>query len=264
VGSKNFSEQVLLGEIIAQHIERELGLTVDRKLNLGGTLLAHQALTSGSIDLYPEYTGTALTAVLKNPPSSDRNAVLGQVRQEYGKRWQLAWLPPLGFNNTFAMIVMASSAGSFQTLSDAALSGRNWRLGVGYEFVQRPDGLSGLLQTYPLRVAGAPITMDLGLLYKALESGKVDMVAGNSTDGLLSVLDVKVLEDDRNYFPPYECAVVAREESLAAHAGLREALEHLSGKISSEAMRVMNYAVDGRHRPVREVASEFLDRLRPR
>jgi glycine betaine/choline ABC-type transport system substrate-binding protein len=259
VGSKNFTEQVLLGEILAQHIERRLGLAVERKLNLGGTLLAHQALTSGAIDLYPEYTGTALTAVLKRQPIKD--SVLAQVRDAYQRQWHLTWLRPLGFNNTFAMIVRGQTArnGNLTSLSQAAARQSAWKLGVGYEFTQRPDGLAGLLKTYNLRPAGDPVTMDLGLLYSALKSRKVDLIAANSTDGLISVLDVAVLEDDRHYFPPYECAVVAREDTLARYAGLRDALEQLSGRLSDQAMRKLNFGVDGEHRPPAQVASQFLD-----
>jgi len=260
VGSKNFTEQVLLGEILAQHIERRLGLAVERKLNLGGTLLAHQALTSGAIDLYAEYTGTALTAVLKRQPLKDPGAVLAQVRDAYQRQWHLEWLRPLGFNNTFAMIVRGETArgGKLTSLSQAAAR-QSWNLGVGYEFTQRPDGLAGLLKTYNLRPAGAPVTMDLGLLYAALKSRKVDLIAASSTDGLVSVLDVAVLDDDRHYFPPYECAVVAREDALARHAGLRDALEQLSGRLSDQAMRKLNFGVDGEHRPPAQVASQFLD-----
>ncbi|HMC63242.1 MAG TPA: glycine betaine ABC transporter substrate-binding protein [Candidatus Solibacter sp.] len=260
VGSKNFTEQVLLGEILAQHIERRLGLAVERKLNLGGTLLAHQALTSGAIDLYHEYTGTALTAVLKRQPLRDSGAVLTQVRDTYQRQWHLDWLRPLGFNNTFAMIVRGETArgGKLTSLSQAAAR-QSWNLGVGYEFTQRPDGLAGLLKTYNLRPAGAPVTMDLGLLYAALKSRKVDLIAASSTDGLISVLDVAVLDDDRHYFPPYECAVVAREDALARHAGLRDALEQLSGRLSDQAMRKLNFGVDGEHRPPAQVASQFLD-----
>jgi glycine betaine/choline ABC-type transport system substrate-binding protein len=255
VGSKNFTEQVLLGEILAQLIERQLGVAVFRKLDLGGTLLAHEALTSGSIDLYPEYTGTALTAVLKQPPLSDPKAVLEKVRSVYANRWQLAWVDPLGFNNTFAMIVRADEKA--RSLSEAATS-RTWRLGIGYEFQQRPDGLNGLMKTYNLRLEGNPVTMDLGLLYSALQSRKVDMIAANSTDGLISVLPVRTLEDDRRYFPPYECAVVVRDETLARFSGMRIALESLSGRLNDVAMRKLNYEVDGKHRRVADVAAEFL------
>ena len=256
VGSKNFTESVLLGEILSQHIERKLGMEVDRKLNLGGTLLAHEAIKSGAIDIYPEYTGTALTAVLKRPPARDPAAVFEEIRSAYREQWRIEWLHPLGFNNTFAMVVRRQAGVS--SLSEAAAGGKSWRLGAGYEFLTRPDGLPGLLQTYPLKMEGSPITMDLGLLYSALENGKVDMVAANSTDGLLSVLPVTPLTDDKRYFPPYECAVLVRQDTLAKHTGLRQALEQLSGKFTDEAMRRLNYAVDGKHRSVRDVASEAL------
>jgi len=258
VGSKNFTEQVLLGEILAQQIERQLGVKVVRKLDLGGTLLAHEALVRGSIDLYPEYTGTALTAVLKQPPGSDPAAVLNKVSEAYARQWRLDWLPPLGFNNTFAVVVRREE--NLQTLSEAARA-HPWRLGVGYEFEQRPDGLEGMLKTYGLKLMGGPVTMDLGLLYSALQSRKVDMIAANSTDGLLSVLDVTVLQDDRHYFPPYECAVVARKETLERYPRLRGILEQLSGKLPDGRMRQLNYEVDGKHRAVAEVAADFLKSL---
>jgi glycine betaine/choline ABC-type transport system substrate-binding protein len=260
VGSKNFTEQIVLGEIVAQQLERRLGAKVDRKLDLGGTLLAHQALRSGAIDLYPEYTGTALTAVLKLPPSSGAAAVLERVRAEYRRRWSLEWLDPLGFDNTFAMVVRGPDARAqgIETLTDAARRKPGWTLGVGYEFLQRPDGLAGLLATYRLPLAGSPKSMDLGLLYSALEQKQVDMAAANATDGMLSVLDVRVLRDDRHYFPPYLAAVIVRRESLAAHPGLRAALDQLSGKISAAAMQELNHQVDGLHRPVAAVARDWL------
>jgi osmoprotectant transport system substrate-binding protein len=263
VGSKNFTEQVVLGEILAQQIERRLHVPVQRKLNLGGTLLAHEALVKGDLDLYPEYTGTALTAILKQAPAglaADKVFVL--VRDAYQARWRLDWLPPLGFNNTFAMIVRGETARSKQlsTLLDAARAGP-WRMGIGYEFQSRPDGLAGLLRAYDLRLDGTPSVMDLGLLYAALETRKVDMVAANATDGQIDALDVKPLGDDRHYFPPYQCAVVARSETLMRFPRLREALEELSGKFTDETMRHLNYEVDSKHRPVREVASEFLGKI---
>jgi osmoprotectant transport system substrate-binding protein len=254
-GSKNFTEQVLLGEILARQIERRMGVPVDRKLNLGGTMLAHEGLTSGSLDLYPEYTGTALTEVLKRPISRDAQVVFDMVRSEYQKRWQLDWLAPLGFNNTFAMIVRDDAGVS--SLS-AAAKARAWRLGMGYEFAQRPDGLDGMLKTYGLRLAGEPATMDLGLLYSALGNRQVDLIAANSTDGMISALPVAVLEDDRHYFPPYQCSVVVREAALNRYPNLRAVLEQLSGKLSDSAMRRLNYQVDGKHRPAEQVAEEFL------
>ena len=260
VGSKNFTEQVILGEIAAQHLGRRLARRVDRKLNLGGTLLAHQALVQGGLDLYPEYTGTALTAILKLPLSSDPAAALANVRAEYLSRFHIHWLDPLGFNNTFAMVIRGEDArrNRIESLSDAARHGPGWALGVGYEFQQRPDGLPGLLRTYRLPIKASPKTMDLGLLYKALEQKQVDMVAANATDGLLSVMDVKVLRDDKRYFPPYQAVFTVRADALAACPGLKDALDLLSGKFSDESMRALNYQVDGKHRPVNEVAATFL------
>jgi len=260
VGSKNFTEQVVLGEIVAQHLEHRLGRRVDRKLNLGGTMLAHQALTRGDIDLYPEYTGTALTTILKLPPTNDPAAAIALVRGEYQARFGVEWMEPLGFNNTFAMVIRGEDAqkNKIATLSDAARYPPGWNLGVGYEFQQRPDGLAGLLKTYNLPIQESPKTMDLGLLYKALEQGQVSMVAGNATDGQLSVLNAVVLQDDKRYFPPYDCALAVRRESLEANPPLRQALTELAGRFTDLTMRKLNYQVDGEHRPVRVVAEQFL------
>ena len=263
VGSKNFTESILLGEIVAAQLERKLGQPVDRKLNLGGTLLAHQALVAGSIDVYPEYTGTAITAVLKHPPTGNPKHVFEQVAREYKARWRLRWLPPLGFNDTFAMIVRGETAraAGITTISDAAKRPKPWKLGVGYEFLQRPDGLTGLVNTYNLRVDGQPVSMDLGLLYRALEGRQVEMIAANSTDGQLDILDVAVLHDDKRYFPPYECALVVRDATLTAYPGTEGALTELSGTISDAEMRRMNHELEGKHRSPRDVAKEFLSKL---
>ena len=260
VGSKNFTEQVVLGEIVAQHLEHRLGRRVDRKLNLGGTLLAHQALVNGDIDLYPEYTGTALTTILKLPPTSDPAAAIALVRAEYQARFGVEWMDPLGFNNTFAMVIRGEDArkGNIATLSDATRYSPGWNLGVGYEFQQRPDGLAGLLKTYHLSIRGSPKTMDLGLLYKALEQGQVSMVAGNATDGQLSVLDVLTLVDDKGYFPPYDCSLVVRAAALKDRPPLRQALTELGGLFTDRTMRKLNYQVDGEHRPIKNVAEQFL------
>lgn len=259
VASKNFTEQVLLGEIIAQQIERRTGLEVDRKLNLGGTLLAHEALKGGSIDLYPEYTGTALAAVLKQPLLKDSAATFAKVRDGY-RPWGLVWLNALGFNNTFAMVVRSGTAQQYglQTMSEAAHRPEGWRIGVGYEFVQRADGLSGLVQAYGLRLLGEPTTMDLGLLYGALEAQKIDLAAANATDGRLAHPDFRILQDDLRYFPPYDCAIVVREAALVKYPQLRGALGELSGRISDATMRRMNAAVDIEHRSAVDVAREFL------
>jgi len=260
VGSKNFTEQVILGEIVAQHLEQRLGHKVVRKLFLGGTLLAHQALVNGDIDLYPEYSGTALTAVLKLPPSSDPAAGCTTVKAEDLAGLHLQWMNHLGFNNTFAMVIRGEDARrkGVQTLSDAAKHTVGWKLGVGYEFQQRPDGLAGLLKTYGLPLNGSAMIMDLGLLYKALDQKQVDIVAANATDGQLSALDVIVLRDDKGYFPPYQAALIVRSETLKAHPLLAQTLNELAGKFSDETMRKLNYQVDGEHRSVREVAQNFL------
>jgi glycine betaine/choline ABC-type transport system substrate-binding protein len=264
VGSKNFTEQMILGEIAAQQIERQLGVSVTRRLNLGGTLLAHEALVAGQIDLYPEYTGTALTAVLKRPLASEPSGVFTEVAGAYRSQWSLVWLPPLGFNDTFAMVIRGADARQMAigTLSQAALRRDGWALGVGYEFQQRPDGLPGLQKAYSLSLKGTPTTMDLGLLYRALQQGQVDMVAGNSTDGLLSTLDVKVLDDDRKYFPPYEAAFVVGARCLSGEPRVRDALLLLSGTLSNGTMQRLNYEVDGEHQRVADVARQFLETLR--
>jgi osmoprotectant transport system substrate-binding protein len=257
VASKNFTEQVILGEIIAAQIERRLHIDVDRKLNLGGTLLAHEALTSGSIDLYPEYTGTALTEVLRRPIEKDASVVLDQVRQGY-RALHVTWLEPFGFNNTFAMVMLAKTANEngVRTLSDAAA--KPWRLAVGSEFTERPDGLTGLVQTYGLKIEGDPVLMDLGLLYAALKTDHVDLAAANATDGMLGHPEFVMLEDDRHYFPPYECAIAVRDDTLQRLPGLQAALAELSGRITGPAMRRMNEEVDIDHKAPAEVAREFL------
>lgn len=260
VASKNFTEQVLLGELLAQHIESDTGLAVDRRLNLGGTFVCHEGITAGKIDLYVEYTGTAFTAVLKHSPLSNPEAVYRQVKQEYEQRYGIEWTEPLGFNNTFAIVVRGIDARrlKLETLSQAAAYAPQWRAGFGYEFMERADGFLGLARAYQLRFAEAPRVMDLGLIYRALKDDQVDLVAGNSTDGLISSLDLAVLKDDRHYFPPYEAAPVVRQHTLERHPELRSALGKLAGLISEEDMRRMNYQVDGEHRDVKQVVKDFL------
>jgi glycine betaine/choline ABC-type transport system substrate-binding protein len=260
VGSKNFTEQVVLGEIIAQHLEHRLHRPVERSLNLGGTLLAHQALLSRQIDLYPEYSGTALAAILKDPLNTDPAAVLARIKSEYLRKFQVEWLDPLGIDDTFAMVVGGprARAGHLETLTDAAKSTEPWTLGVGYEFEQRADGFAALENTYHMRWEGRPKTMDLGLLYKAMEQGQVTMIAANSTDGLLAKMDLQVLRDDRHAFPPYQVGIVTREDAMRETPGLREALLELSGKFTNQRMQNLNLQVDAQHRPVAQVAAEFL------
>jgi osmoprotectant transport system substrate-binding protein len=262
VGSKNFTEQVILGEIIAQHLENRLHQPVDRKLNLGGTLLAHQALLSGDIDMYPEYTGTAFTNILKRSGVTDPAVVLERVRTEYATGLRLDVLDPLGFDSSFAMTVRGADARArhLETLSDAARDPDGFALGAGYEFLTRPDGYPAVNGTYSIKWTAVPKSMDLGLLYTALLGKQVSMVAANTTDGALTKLDVKVLKDDKHAFPPYQACIVVRSELLAANPDVRKYLAELSGKISDVAMRAMNYAVDAEHKQVREVAKEFLEK----
>jgi glycine betaine/choline ABC-type transport system substrate-binding protein len=259
VGSKNFTEQVLLGEIVAQHLENRMHRSVTRRLNLGGTLLAHQALLSGDIDLYPEYTGTALTAILKQSAENNSTLVLDKVRAAY-RKLGVEWLDPLGIDNGFAMVIRGDDSRRLrvQTLSAAANVAEGWRLGAGYEFEQRADGLAALKNTYHLRFTAAPKSMDLGLLYQALDQKQVDIIAANATDGLLSKLDVIALDDDRHAFPPYQVCIAVRQDRLQKWASLGPALSELSGKFTNAAMQSLNYQVDGLHRPVAEVAREFL------
>lgn len=262
VGSKNFTEQLILGEIIAQHIEAQLHQPVDRKLDLGGTLLAQQALLAGDIDMYPEYTGTAFTNVLKRSGVTDPAIVFEQVRAEYSKGFHLDWLDPLGFDNSFAMTVRGPEARAqhLQTLSDAAADPMGFTLGAGYEFLTRPDAYAALNRAYSIKWNAPPESMDLGLLYQALEQKQVSMVAANTTDGLLNKLDVTVLKDDKHVFPPYQACIVVRQDALAKYPGLRAILSALSGKISDTQMRDMNYEVDAEHRPPRDVAKDFLEK----
>lgn len=264
VGSKNFTEQEVLGEIAAQQIEARLHTHVERRFFLGGTLLAHLALKDGQIDLYPEYTGTALSSVLKEPlaPASDSKAVYDKVASLYKERFHLIWMPPLGFDDTFAMAVRSEDAEHLSSHSLSAATGRSWRLGVGYEFLTRPDGLRRLNSTYHLRWNGLPKTMDLGLLYRALNQRQIDMGAANSTDGLLTSDRYTVLKDDRHAFPPYQACFIVRKDVLQRAPGLRTALDELSGSLDEATMRQLNRRVDIDHVPVVRVAADFLTQLR--
>jgi glycine betaine/choline ABC-type transport system substrate-binding protein len=260
VGSKNFTEQLILGEIIAQQIEAKTHLPVERRFYLAGTYICHQAIFGGRIDIYPEYTGTALTAVLKEKPEDNREKVYDRVKTEYAKRFTLVVGPTFGFNDTFAIEIRGDDARrlGLKTISQAAAYTPQWRAGFGYEFMERPDGYKGLAATYGLRFAESPRIMDLGLLTRALKDKQVDLIAGNATDGLIPALDLSVLEDDKHYFPPYEAVPIIRQETLARHPEVKQALDELAGIISDDNMRQLNYAVDGQHRDVKEVVREFI------
>jgi osmoprotectant transport system permease protein len=260
VGSKNFTEQLLLGELLAQTIERA-GVPVDRRLNLGGTLICDRALLTGDIDVYVEYTGTALTAVFHQPVSTDAGTVFDTVRALYAKTGRTL-LRPLGFNNTFAILIRGADARSLglRTIEDAARQSPRWRAGFGYEFIERPDGYAGLAKAYGLRFPEPPRVMDLTLTYRALAAGQVDVIAGDATAGLIKGLDLVQLEDTRHYFPPYDAAAVARADTLLQYPQVRTALEGLSGRLSAADMRAMNYAADVEHRDITQIVRQFLER----
>jgi osmoprotectant transport system substrate-binding protein len=260
VGSKFFTEQVILAELLAQHIEARTGIHVERKTNLGGTLLCQRALESGQLDLYVEYTGTALTAVLNESPSGDSAAAIYErVKKGYADRFNLEVTEPLGFENSFAMVVRDADAQQFHLskISDIIPIAPRWRAGVGYEFLERPDGYTGFSQRYGLHFAAQPSVMDLGLIYRALIDKKVDIVAGNSTDGLIDALHLVGLSDDRHYFPPYDAVPIVRCDTLAKFPPLRATLADLADKITAEDMRHLNAEVDADQRDPATVVRAF-------
>lgn len=260
VGSKNFTESFILGELIAQQIETHTHLKVERRFYLAGSYICQQAILAGRIDVYPEYTGTALTAILKQNAGRERAEVYQQVKSEYESRFGLTLGPVFGFNDTFAMEIRGADARrlNIRTLSQAAQYTPQWRAGFGYEFMERPDGYRGLISAYGLHFAEQPRIMDLGLLARALKENQIDFAAGNATDGLIPALDLFALEDDRHYFPPYEAAAVIRQQVLQQHPEIAQALAALANQISDQEMQQMNYAVDGLHRDPQDVVRDFL------
>jgi osmoprotectant transport system permease protein len=258
VGTKDFTESVLLGEILAQMLEKK-GVAVQRKYELGGNL-AHDALVAGQLDVYPEYTGTSYTAILRHKPITDTRAVYEQVKREYADQFGVEVSQPLGFSNDFAILVRGADARRLRlsTISDAVAYAPRWQAGFGQDFMSRDDGYPGFSRAYGLKFRQPPAEMDLSLTYRALATGQVDLIAGNSTDGLISALDLFQLEDDRRYFPPYQAVMLVRHDTLAASPGLREALSRLAGAISTEEMRRLNYEIDGKKRDRREVVSEWI------
>ncbi len=259
VGAKNFTEQVVLGELLAQEIEAVGGRPVDRRFYLAGSYLCHQALISGRIDAYVEYTGTALTAILKQPLDRDAARVDATVTRLYDQRFHVRVEPGLGFEDTFAIVVRGADAdrNHWRTIADLRPEAGHLRLGVGYEFQSRPDGLDGLERAYDLHFDGRPRVMDLGLLYRSLSAGQVDVVAGNSTDGPIRALGFRILADNLHYFPPYEAVPLVREDTLRAHPEVQVAADRLRGRVSADEMQQMNDAVDGEHQDVALVVRAF-------
>jgi glycine betaine/choline ABC-type transport system substrate-binding protein len=260
IGAKNFTESDLLAEIMAQQVERRTGLPVERRLHLGGTFVCHAAIVAGDIGIYPEYTGTAYAAVLKHPPIRDADSVYRATQAEYRARFGLVWGRPLGFNNTFAILVRHADADRYglRDISDLAKMASRWRAGFGYEFLERTDGFQGLARTYGLAFGAPPTALDLGLTYRALADGRVDVIAGNSTDGQIAALDLVSLTDDRHYFPPYQAAPVLRADLLKRHPEIGAALDQLAGRLSDAEMRRLNALADVQHRDISEIARQWL------
>ena len=260
VGAKNFTESDLLAEIVAQQIERRTGLPIERRLHLGGTFVCDRAIKAGDIDLYVEYTGTAFTAILKQPPISNPDSVYRFVAATYARQFQLRWTAPLGFNNTFAILVRHADAERYglRSIGDLARVAPQWKAGFGYEFLERADGFTGLAQLYGLRFSQPPNAMDLGLTYRALAERRVDVIAGNSTDGQIAALDLVALNDDRNYFPAYQAAPIVRATTLEKYPAVSRALAELGGKISDGEMRRLNALADVEHQDIAEIARTWL------
>jgi glycine betaine/choline ABC-type transport system substrate-binding protein len=259
VGSKNFTEQVILGEMLAQLLEAR-GVPVDRRLNLGGTFLCHRALLAGDLDVYVEYTGTALTAILRQSANGDAAQVYRRVRDAYEKDMGLRWSKPLGFNNTFAIAMRPEVAEKLgiRKISDLKRHEGTLRPGMGHEFLERADGYRGLLQAYQLEFAARPRGIELGLIYQALIEDEVDFVPGSATDGLIEKLGLKVLEDDRGYFPPYDAAAVYRPETAERVPALAEVLHLLEGNLDEPAVRALNLRVDD-GLPAKDAVRDFLE-----
>jgi glycine betaine/choline ABC-type transport system substrate-binding protein len=262
VGSKNFTEQLILGEMLAQMLAQLGSIPVQKRFYLAGSYICQQAMLAGRIDTYVEYTGTALAAILKEQPTGDHEAVYQRVKQEYSRRFGFEIMPPLGFNNSYAIVMRGEDAQQMRvkSISDLATAAPKMRMGVGYEFLERRDGYKGLADVYGLRFAEAPRVMDLGLLYRAIQSKQVDVIAGANTDGLIAVLDLIVLDDDRHYFPPYDAVPVVRRETLQRSPAVRQVFERLSNRISADEMRQLNYEVDGNKKDAVAVAHDFLIR----
>ncbi len=259
-GPRTLLNNLYLANFWLKFCESYTNVPIERRFYLAGTYICHQAILAGRIDMYVEYTGTALAVILKQSTKSDSIAVFDIVQKEYQRRFNLIVLPSLGFNNTFAIAMRNDDAraAGITRLSDLAAHSRQMRLGVGYEFLERPDGFVGLARTYGLQFAAPPSVMDLGLLYRALQAKQVDVVAGSNTDGMIAALGLRVLEDDKHYFPPYDAVPIVRPEALQQIDGMRAALERLGGRISTDDMRRMNYAIDGEKCDVSDVVHDFL------
>ncbi len=257
VGSKNFTEQFVVAEIYAQALEAA-GIKVERKLNLGGTLIAHKALEEKQIDLYPEYTGTMLLAVLKSPIMTDQKAVYDKVKAEYATKGFVV-LNEAPLNNTYNMVVRPETAAQYklETLSDLARVSKDLKLGAGPEFRDRADGLPGLKAKYGIEFKD-DLQMAIGLRYQAIANKQVDIVNGYATDGMIASLKLKRLKDDKNLWPPYYLAPVVRKDALDANPKIAEVLNNVSAMLNETNMAEMNYKVDADKEEPKDVARAFL------
>lgn len=259
IGSKNFSEQLILGNMLADLIENKTDIEVERKLNLGGTQVAFNALDNSDIDLYVEYTGTGLVNILKMDPSSNQDEVYNTVQKEFNQKYGIQWLEPLGFNNTYALAVRQDTAKQYNlnSITDLAKVSNELIIGPTIEFPNRPDGLIGLTETYGMNFKDVK-AVDGGLRYTALQNHESDVIDAFSTDGLVKEFDLKVLEDDKSFFPPYYAVPIIKEETLKEHPEIKKAINSLSGKLTDEKMRELNYKVDSLKESPEKVAKEFL------
>jgi osmoprotectant transport system permease protein len=259
IGSKNFSEQLILGNMLADLIENKTDIKVERKLNLGGSQVAFSALKNGDVDLYVEYTGTGLVNILNQPPQSDPDKVYNYVQKEFKKKYDIELLKPIGFNNTYALAVRQDTAKQYnlKTISDLAKVSNGLIMGPTIEFPNREDGLIGLSKTYNMTFKDVK-AVDGGLRYTALKNHKSDVIDAFSTDGLLEAFQLKVLKDDKNFFPPYYAVPIVKEKTLKEHPELKKVLNSLSGKLTDEKMRELNYKVDSLKESPEKVAKEFL------
>ena len=262
VGSKNFTEQVILGELVAQAIEAQGDVRVVRKLDLGGTFVCDRGIRTGDLDVYVEYTGTAVAAVFHEPVPHDSSEAFERARELYA-RSSVSVLRPLGFNNTFTILVRGKDARELglRTIDDLRSVAGGWTPGFGYEFLQRDDGYPGLVREYGLRFGSQPRAMDLSLIYRALADGQVDVIAGDATSAQISALDLTALEDSRHYFPPYDAVPVVRTAALLEQPAIGRALARLAGHVSDRDMRALNAAVEIDHRDVRSAVRDFLLRV---
>lgn len=261
VASKPFGESYLLAEMFAQLLEAR-GFNVERRPGLGATELAFQALRTGAIDVYPEYTGTGLTAILHEQPITDPRDAFAHVAAEFARRWDIRWLPPLGFENTYAIAVRRETADrlGLRTLSDLARVAPGLTAGLTPDFIGRPDGLPGIGHAYGIAFKAVRALVP-AVKYQALAAGEVDVIDGYATDGFIVKYDLVVLADDRRFFPPYQAAALVGARLPREVPGAVLALEELSGRLTETTMRLLNRRVEVDNEPIAGVASDALRAL---